>query len=276
MQVEKDIIVARDFINGNVYNKVGYRPVKIFTDQTLKSLKKLKFNDRNILCKINSIDEVIDLISYGGNVVTYSDNRFDEYFLKLKLAGLNLSRKEYINYFIKENYDNFEYKTYLKIRKFLDDKTKYFFDELYKYEKGNNIRHSKLFVKDIYSYEELFTLIRYLIDKRYYEVRETYNNKKIKFIYSKDEKIKTKVKELYNFIFLSYDVSNLSDEKILKIKKNIMENFKDILDEYGKIQCFYSKNKIQIDLEKKEYKLNPSINNDIINIYTYKNKTIEK
>ena len=31
MQVEKDIVVARDFIEGNVYEKTGYRPVKLFS-----------------------------------------------------------------------------------------------------------------------------------------------------------------------------------------------------------------------------------------------------
>ena len=41
MQVEKDIVVARDFIEGNVYEKTGYRPVKLFSDQSLKSFNKV-------------------------------------------------------------------------------------------------------------------------------------------------------------------------------------------------------------------------------------------
>ena len=45
MQVEKDIVVARDFIEGNVYEKTGYRPVKLFSDQSLKSFKKVKLKD---------------------------------------------------------------------------------------------------------------------------------------------------------------------------------------------------------------------------------------
>ena len=81
MQVEKDIIVACDYIEGNIYKKTGYRRVKLFTDQTLKSLKQIKLNNRDVLCKINSSDEVLDILSYKGNVLAYSDNRFDEYFL---------------------------------------------------------------------------------------------------------------------------------------------------------------------------------------------------
>ena len=46
MQVEKDIVVARDFIEGNVYEKTGYRPVKLFSDQSLKSFKKVKLRSK--------------------------------------------------------------------------------------------------------------------------------------------------------------------------------------------------------------------------------------
>lgn len=94
MQVEKDIMVACDYIEGNIYKKTGYRRVKLFTDQTLKSLKQIKLNNRDALCKINSSDEVLDILSYKGNVLAYSDNRFDEYFLKLKLAALNLEKEK--------------------------------------------------------------------------------------------------------------------------------------------------------------------------------------
>ena len=54
MQVEKDIVVARDFIEGNVYEKTGYRPVKLFSDQSLKSFKKVKLKDKNAICKIKN------------------------------------------------------------------------------------------------------------------------------------------------------------------------------------------------------------------------------
>ena len=119
MQVEKDIAVARDFIEGNVYEKTGYRKVKLFSDQSLKSFKKVKLKGKNIICKINSSDEIFDILSYGGNVTAFSDNRFDEYFMKLKIASLNLSRKEYFSYFMinhgKYSY-TFNYDIYKSIR----------------------------------------------------------------------------------------------------------------------------------------------------------------
>ena len=279
MQVEKDIIVACDYIEGNIYKKKGYRRVKLFTDQTLKSLKQIKLNNRDVLCKINSSDEVLDILSYKGNVLAYSDNRFDEYFFKLKLAALNLDRKKYLNYFMLgygRYSTNFSYDTYLSIREYLDDKTRYFFDELYKKYSGKQIRKSMLFIKDKYSAEELETLVRYLIPKRYMETRENVENCGIKFVYSSDERILSKLKKLYNFIYLSFNASSLSAEEINKKERMILEEYKKYLKENGQIQGLYSSKKLETILEEKEYRENPSVNDKIVNIYTYSNKTIEK
>lgn len=279
MQVEKDIVVARDFIEGNVYEKTGYRPVKLFSDQSLKSFKKVKLKDKNAICKINSSDELFYIISYGGNVTAFSDNRFDEYFMKLKIAALNLNRKDYYSFLMntygKYSY-TFNYDIYESIRNNLDDKTRYFFDELYKSYIGKRIRRSKLIESDRYSFEELSTLVRYTLSKDYQNLADSINEKSIKFIYSKDEKIESKVKELYDFIYLSHDITSMSEKEIKKREKLILESFRNMLSERGKIQCFYSDEEKDTAFDKVEYKSNPSMNNDMAYIYTYKNKMIEK
>ena len=279
MQVEKDIVVARDFIEGNVYEKTGYRPVKLFSNQSLKSFKKVKLKDKNAICKINSSDELFDIISYGGNVTAFSDNRFDEYFMKLKIAALNLDRKDYYSFLMntygKYSY-TFNYDIYKSIRNNLDDKTRYFFDELYKSYIGKRIRRSKLIESDRYSFEELTTLVRYTLSKDYGELAKNIKEKNIKFIYSKDEKIESKVKEPYDFIYLSHDITNMSENEIKKREKLILESFRNMLSERGKIQCFYSDEEKETLFDKIEYKSNPSVNNDMAYVYTYKNKEIEK
>lgn len=279
MQVEKDIVVARDFIEGNVYEKTGYRPVKLFSNQSLKSFKKVKLKDKNAICKINSSDELFDIISYGGNVTAFSDNRFDEYFMKLKIAALNLDRKDYYSFLMntygKYSY-TFNYDIYKSIRNNLDDKTRYFFDELYKSYIGKRIRRSKLIESDRYSFEELTTLVRYTLSKDYGELAKNIKEKNVKFIYSKDEKIESKVKEPYDFIYLSHDITNMSEKEIKKREKLILESFRNMLSERGKIQCFYSDEEKETLFDKIEYKSNPSVNNDMAYVYTYKNKEIEK
>lgn len=279
MQVEKDIVVARDFIEGNVYEKTGYRPVKLFSDQSLKSFKKVKLKDKNAICKINSSDEIFDIISYGGNVTAFSDNRFDEYFMKLKIASLDLKFKDYYSFLMntygKYSY-TFNYDVYKSIRDNLDDKTRYFFDELYKKYSGKRIRKSKLIESDRYSFEELSTLVRSALSKGYGELAKNIKEKNVKFIYSKDEKIESKVKEPYDFIYLSHDITNMSEKEIKKREKLILESFRNMLSERGKIQCFYSDEEKETLFDKIEYKSNPSVNNDMAYVYTYKNKEIEK
>ena len=236
MQVEKDIVVARDFIEGNVYEKTGYRPVKLFSDQSLKSFKKIKLKDKNTICKINSSDEIFDIISYGGNVTAFSDNRFDEYFMKLKIAALDLRFKDYYS-FLMNTYGRysytFNYDIYKSIRDNLDDKTRYFFDELYKNYIGKGIRRSKLIVPDRYSFEELSTLVRSTLSKGYGELAKNIKEKDVKFIYSKDEKIESKVKEPYDFIYLSHDITSMSEKEIKKREKLILESFRNMLSDFA-------------------------------------------
>ena len=266
MQVEKDIVVARDFIEGNVYEKTGYRPVKLFSDQSLKSFKKIKLKDKNTICKINSSDEIFDIISYGGNVTAFSDNRFDEYFMKLKIAALDLRFKDYYSFLMNTHgrYSyTFNYDVYKSIRDNLDDKTRYFFDELYKIYIGKRIRRSKLIEPDRYSFEELSTLVRSALSKGYGELAKNIKEKDVKFIYSKDEKIESKVKEPYDFIYLSHDITSMSEKEIKKREKLILESFRNMLSERGKIQCFYSDEEKDTLFDKIEYKSNPSVNNDM-------------
>ena len=199
--------------------------------------------------------------------------------MKLKIAALNLDRKDYYSFLMntygKYSY-TFNYDIYNSIRNNLDDKTRYFFDELYKNYIGKRIRRSKLIESDRYSFEELTTLVRSALGKGYGELVKNIKDKNVKFIYSKDEKIESKVKEPYDFIYLSHDITNMSEKEIKKREKLILESFRNMLSERGKIQCFYSDEEKDTLFDKIEYKSNPSVNNDMAYVYTYKNKEIEK
>lgn len=238
MQVEKDIEIAREFIKGNTIKSNEYRRVRLFTSVSLKHFKKYKIADKSILTKYNSGDEVIDLLSYHGNLTCYSPNRFDEYFLNLKLAFLQENYDDYFSYFFKtykEKSKNFlSYDGYVNIRNYLDDKTRYFFDEIFR-KNPKYALYSKLLTKTEYDYDALSMNIRYFLKNRYYEAQ---NNNNIKFILSNDVQIKTLVDELYSFINLSYSLDHMDDEQIKFIKLKIEEDFQNLLLENGKIQVF--------------------------------------
>lgn len=272
MQVEKDIVAARKLINGKTTDEECYRPVKLFTDRTLKPIKGKKINNKNVLCKMNSSDEVIDLLSYNSLVTCYSDNRLDEYFLKLKLEALKLKREEFLGFFMKDygRYSaTFNYETYKIIRKTLDDKTRYFFDELYKDCNGKSIRKSNLFKKDRFNYNELNTLVRYFLNNRYYEARDGFNNNEVNFIYSKDEDI-TKLDKLFKYIYLMYDMDKIPKSEITKKENIILSEFSKMLIEYGSVDAFYTEKGKSSSFLKEDYRVNPSVNGNIAYVYTYK------
>ena len=182
-----------------------YRRVKLFSDKSLKFLKKYKLNQKNVLCKVHSGDEVLDLLSYNANVTCYSSNKLDLYFLKLKLAAMKLGYKTFINYYF---YTKGSKKLYLKFRDNLDNETKYFFDTLYNYT--NSLFDTRLIFND-YDVETLKLYIRYLINKRFYETTNNTNN--IKFIFSSDKNVSKKVNDTYDFIYLAYNIENIDEKR---------------------------------------------------------------
>lgn len=253
MQVESDIKAAIDIINLKKVNKKEYRPVKLFSEKSLKSFKKVKLDDKNVLTKYDSCDEIIDLVSYGANVTCYSSNRLDEYFMNLKLAFMQSRYDEYFSYFFKDygRVPQFSKRSYLKVRPRLDEKTSYFFDELYNYVNHENIFDSKL-CKNKYDYETLKNYIRYFIHNRYNEAQEQLKNRSVKFILSSDASIPKKiVDEKFNFINLSYNLSKLSEEKRKFIMEKIELEFTKMLKENGKIQGFIGNEDIELDGYKK-------------------------
>lgn len=225
----------------------------MFPKYSLKTFKKYKLDKRNVLTKINSHSEIFDLLSYGANVSCYSYNRLDEYFLNLQYALFNLKYKEYFSYFFAKyrGYEIFSLDTYNKIKDILDDKTRVFFDELYKHMDGGSIFNTKLCDIGGYDYETLIRFIRYFLDAKYYKVSESLKSNKPKFILCKDCSIPLYFDDnTFDFINLSYDANQMDRAKIKYIKDRIESCFIPLLKENGKIQAFTSKN----DIDIKEFK----------------------
>lgn len=277
-QIEKDIMIARQYINGEDVNRVGYDKVKLITDKTLKALKRAKATDKKVLCKIDSPDIVLDLLSYNNYITCYSDNRFNEYFLKLKLAALvSLDYQDYYEFFMtdyKRYSKTFSYDTYRVIRKNLDERSRYFFDELLLPNKGKMIRKSDLFEKDI-PFTDLCNITRCSIKKHYYETKDKYTQKRVKFIYSKDEKIASKLKQLYDVIYLSNHLGQMSENDIIKANL-LVKQLELYLSSNGKIIPFIGEEKDVF--EKYSTKpLSDSLSKDKkdILVYTYKKESVD-
>lgn len=251
MQVEKDIIVALDFIKGNMKKVQGYAPVRLFPTYSLKCFNEYKLNKKSVLTKYNSGDEELELLSYGANVTCYSSNRLDEYFLNLRLALLLLDNKQYFSYFFKDygkdKHEVFSKELYSKVRESLDEKTRYFFDELFRCAQYNILK-SKLVLKNGYSYKHLRDYIRYYICHIYTRVQDNLSTNNVQFKLSSDFKIPLLLDgEKFNFINLLYDADAISEERLKFIMDKINTDFKPMLTEGGSLQGFISRKNNEIE-----------------------------
>ena len=131
-----------------------YSRLYLFTTENIKGyLKYFDLNGKNILTPTSSGDHAFESILKGARSVDMFDiNKYSKYMVKLKIAAIKaLERGEFLEYFlVKYNNHNNDYvfnkKTYKKIRKYLDNETKNFFDEAYEIAKtGFNLRNSSLF-----------------------------------------------------------------------------------------------------------------------------------
>lgn len=279
MQVEKDIEVSLDFVNGKLKKVKGYAPVKLFPTYPLKCFKEYKLSNKNVLTKYNSGDEVLELLSHGANVTCYSSNRLDEYFLNLRLALLSLDNKEYFSYLFKDygkvEHDVFSKETYSKIRENLGDKTKYFFDELLK-KSSINILESRLLLKSNYSYKHLCDFVRYYLYHIYINTQDNLKKREVSFKLSSDSKIPTMLENTkFDFINLLYKVDNMDEERLDLIMKRIDEDFKPLLTKNGVLQGFIGKKDNELEnYEKLEVRGLDSTLSERKNeyIYVYKRK----
>lgn len=276
MQVEKDIEAAINIINLRKVNIKEYRPIRFFPKYSLKTFKKYNLDKRDALTKLNSHAEAFDLLSYGANVSCYSSNRLDEYFLNLECALFSLKYKEYFSYFFGEyrGYEIFSLDTYNKIKDRLDDKTRVFFDELYKYMKNVSIFSTKLCNIQEYDYETLKRFIRYFLEPKYYRVQEKLKINKPKFILCKDCSIPLYFEDnSLDFINLSYDITKMNNERRKYIINKIQKDFIPLLKENGKIQGLISKNDMSIECYKKIETRSiddpESLNEDCMKDYAY-------
>lgn len=247
MTVDNDIQNAIRVLYGDESN-FQYRKVKIFPNHSLKHFKKYKLNNKEVLSKLNSMDEILDLLAYNANVTCFSSNKLDKYFLKLLIQMHNIERKKYMDYIFNDfgkDGKTFSKKYYDMIKETLDDKTRYFFDEIYKYCLKSNISISKLVEKQKYDKKVYDMYVKNYILGTYDNVIK---NNKITHIKLNDTDItEVTFNTKFDLINLSYYINDISNLKRLLQKE---EKFKKLLTENGKIQGFVSFDQIDINNHK--------------------------
>lgn len=247
MQINKDIqntirIIERDA------NVPGYKKVKIFPDFTLKHFKKYKLDGKDVLSKINSIDEIFDLATYNANITCFSDNPIDEYFLNLLTKAHKLKRNTYFDFVFKDNDNNrkvLSKTTYDRIKDELDDRTRDYFDEVFSYCIRHKLPISRLIEGQKYPKEVIEMYVRHYLNNRYGNVK---TDKTFTYWRLKDEDVPSTFKDgCFDFINISREINESPKEDLLILEKE----YARLLKEYGKMQSFVSRNPIEIEKHKR-------------------------
>lgn len=247
--LRSDIKVANRILDGygedyaNDKRNVIYN---IATEEIDHFMPKLDVEDKKVLTVAGSGDQLLTCALNGAKSVDAFDiNPFQIYYTKLKVAALKaLKANEFNEYF----YNNLMYSRnlYNKIRDYLDNSTRTFFDSLYK--NGFESKFYRLMVNE--NIDDSFSIIpSYTKEENYDITKDNLKNMDIKYITGNLLKIYNKTKKEYDVIMLSniykwlYSNKYLTDEE----KKNMFMVFVNkrllnLLSEDGIIQLYSSVN----------------------------------
>lgn len=222
-------IIAGKKIDVNGFN--NYDKIFPFTTEDVKNtLNNAKGKDILTIC--GSGDHFLNAVKSGANSVDVFDiNILTKYYLELKKTLVEqLSYEEYIKFFF-ENGDLY----YEKIKEYLDDSTRIFWNKIYNYfvTYFNKLIDLRLFFS--MSGEEYKTLNNYFNEKDYNILKENLKNIDYNFIHSNITDLPYNIDKKYDLIYLS----NIYYYVDTKIFINMIEHLKDFLNPKGIIHIAY-------------------------------------
>lgn len=271
--LRSDIKVANRILDGygedyaNDKRNVIYN---IATEEIDHFMPKLDVEDKKILTVAGSGDQLLTCVLNGAKSVDAFDiNPLQIYFTKLKVSALKaLGVGEFNDYFYKKLM--FSRSLYNKVRDYLDNSTRTFFDSLYK----NDLESKFYRLMANENMDDSFSIIpSYTKEENYYITRNNLEKMDIRYITSDLLKIHKKTKKEYDVIMLSniykwlYSNKYLTDEE----KKDIFMKFVNtrlinLLSDDGIIQLYSSANGYKEKALEEE-----CLKNDNMNYYTYLN-----
>ena len=271
--LRSDIKVANRILDGygedyaNDKRNVIYN---IATEEIDHFMPKLDVEDKKILTVAGSGDQLLTCALNGAKSVDAFDiNPLQIYFTKLKVSALKaLGVGEFNDYFYKKLM--FSRSLYNKVRDYLDNSTRTFFDSLYK----NDLESKFYRLMANENMDDSFSIIpSYTKEENYYITRNNLEKMDIKYITSDLLKIHKKTKKEYDVIMLSNIYKWLYSNKYLTAeeKKDMFMKFVNtrlinLLSDDGIIQLYSSANGYKEKALEEE-----CLKNDNMNYHTYLN-----
>lgn len=245
-ELEMNLKLAKEVIERKVYSPFIY--IYPFTTENIKGyMNHLNLNDKSILTVGSSSDQVINSFLLGSkNISLFDINPFTKYYFELKKAGILLLDFNSFYEFFSNNINSFNSKTYSILRNKLSSESKLFWDTLFNSYNCYLLR-DKLFSKDEYTLKQLMNMNIYMNIDNFNTLKTTINNLNPTFINSNILEVHTKVKNKYDYIFLSNISSYLKLYTAENINKFIstINNLSNLLNTNGSIYLGYIYDRIR-------------------------------
>lgn len=232
--MENDAILAQNIVrhNGSNINGLDTFHTNSFiykkTNERLQDITDHLFNNTSILSVIGSGDQIINsMITSPKEIKAFDISIFPSYFLKLKLASIqSLNRTEFINMFFQETQidldDYYDELYFTKIRNYLTDEDKDFWDFLMNFNDWSEIYNSSLFSSEVVSYIYALEQNRYLDPNNYDKLKTIIPNINISYEVTSLEDLK--VDKIYDLIYLSNIITYVDVQdyksKVIDLLKN--------------------------------------------------------
>jgi hypothetical protein len=225
-----DIKLAQKIVSGS-YNNTGslfYHDKSFiykFSNEEISSYQKYQKNKKKMLSITASGDQILNSILAGSiNIKSCDISRFPKYFFELKRAAiLNLTKDEFINFFINESdYDQIlNDDIYDGFRNDLDQDDRKFWDSLFQFFEGGQIYDSFLFSHEIVTLSSAIERNVYLQDSNYNKLQNVITKANVSH-YVGD------IKDIIQSDHDSYDLVNLSS--IIYYGFNGFDDYKNLIE----------------------------------------------
>ena len=175
---KNDSIIAQQIISLKETNLKDqmfhtHSPIYVKSNERIEAYTNYFKDKENVLTVIASGDQILNMIYNDTKQIDAFDiSTFPQYYMFLKLSAVKgLSLKEYLDFFYKINKDSERYDDlyYFKIRQYLSDYVKEFWDDLFNFFDWKEINESTLFSKETISLSDVINQNIFLQDKTNYK-----------------------------------------------------------------------------------------------------------
>ena len=175
---KNDSIIAQQIISLKETNLKDqmfhtHSPIYVKSNERIEAYTNYFKDKENVLTVIASGDQILNMIYNDTKQIDAFDiSTFPQYYMFLKLSAVKgLSLKEYLDFFYKINKDSEIYDDlyYYKIRQYLSDYVKEFWDDLFNFFDWKDINESTLFSNETISLSDVINQNIFLQDKTYYK-----------------------------------------------------------------------------------------------------------